>query len=213
MVSRLPKCCFDPTVNETNAAEGGAGAKRCKSARFGPGGAENGRFAMERTILMQFYVSALAGLLAIVFCADISPALAAGDAAAGKALAERSCASCHLVSPDQTTATTEAPPFQRSPSGHRKTSRNSRRFSPRRTPDAAGEPHAAGDQRHHRLYREPESSGQGHARGRASLIPQAAAPRRALRRGRDGSVRAGRRPSPRSVPARQGRARSRPREA
>jgi mono/diheme cytochrome c family protein len=59
---------------------------------------------------MQFYVSAIAGL-AIVFSAEISPAAAAGDAAAGKALAERSCASCHLVSPDQTTATTEAPPF------------------------------------------------------------------------------------------------------
>jgi mono/diheme cytochrome c family protein len=38
-------------------------------------------------------------------------ASAAGDAAAGKALAERWCASCHLVAPEQTSATTEAPPF------------------------------------------------------------------------------------------------------
>jgi mono/diheme cytochrome c family protein len=38
-------------------------------------------------------------------------ASAAGDAAAGKMLAERWCATCHLVAPEQTTATTEAPPF------------------------------------------------------------------------------------------------------
>ncbi|MGH6925993.1 MAG: c-type cytochrome [Propylenella sp.] len=38
-------------------------------------------------------------------------ASAAGDARAGKALAERWCASCHLVAPEQTSATTEAPPF------------------------------------------------------------------------------------------------------
>jgi mono/diheme cytochrome c family protein len=40
-----------------------------------------------------------------------APAFAAGDAAAGKALAERWCASCHLVGPGQASATTEAPPF------------------------------------------------------------------------------------------------------
>ena len=38
-------------------------------------------------------------------------ASAAGDAVTGKALAERWCASCHLVSPEQASATTEAPPF------------------------------------------------------------------------------------------------------
>jgi mono/diheme cytochrome c family protein len=41
-----------------------------------------------------------------------SPAAAAGDAAAGKALAENWCSSCHLVSSEQAAATTEAPPFQ-----------------------------------------------------------------------------------------------------
>lgn len=41
----------------------------------------------------------------------ISPAFAAGDAAAGKALAERWCSSCHIVTAEQKTATTEAPPF------------------------------------------------------------------------------------------------------
>lgn len=40
-----------------------------------------------------------------------SPAAAAGDAAHGKAIAERWCASCHLVAPDQARATTEAPTF------------------------------------------------------------------------------------------------------
>jgi mono/diheme cytochrome c family protein len=41
------------------------------------------------------------------------PALAAsfGDAANGKLLAERWCSSCHLVSSEQASATTEAPPF------------------------------------------------------------------------------------------------------
>jgi mono/diheme cytochrome c family protein len=34
-----------------------------------------------------------------------------GDAASGKRLAETWCSSCHLVSSDQTSATTEAPPF------------------------------------------------------------------------------------------------------
>ena len=37
---------------------------------------------------------------------------AAGDAASGKALATTWCASCHLVAPEQRTATTEAPPFE-----------------------------------------------------------------------------------------------------
>ena len=42
---------------------------------------------------------------------QITTALAAGDSVAGKALALRWCSSCHLVAPEQTTATTEAPPF------------------------------------------------------------------------------------------------------
>jgi mono/diheme cytochrome c family protein len=34
-----------------------------------------------------------------------------GDVAAGRQLAETWCSSCHLVSPEQTETTTEAPPF------------------------------------------------------------------------------------------------------
>jgi mono/diheme cytochrome c family protein len=60
---------------------------------------------------MRTTASALIGLSASLLVAGSVPALAAGDAEAGKLLAERSCSSCHLVSPDQTTATTEAPPF------------------------------------------------------------------------------------------------------
>jgi mono/diheme cytochrome c family protein len=41
-----------------------------------------------------------------------SVAFAAGDASAGKALAETWCSSCHLIGPEQTSATTEAPPFE-----------------------------------------------------------------------------------------------------
>ncbi len=59
---------------------------------------------------MRRYASALT-VAAVVSCAGISTAEAAGNAAAGKALAQASCASCHLVSPDQKSATTEAPPF------------------------------------------------------------------------------------------------------
>ncbi len=59
---------------------------------------------------MHRFASALT-TAALVLCAGISTAAAAGNAAAGKALAEASCASCHLVSPDQKSATTEAPPF------------------------------------------------------------------------------------------------------
>jgi len=39
-------------------------------------------------------------------------ALAGGDPVNGKTLAERWCASCHLVSPEQPVTTTEAPPFE-----------------------------------------------------------------------------------------------------
>ena len=49
---------------------------------------------------------------ASALCAQVMPAAALGDADAGKALAEGWCASCHLVSPEQQTTTTEAPPFE-----------------------------------------------------------------------------------------------------
>jgi mono/diheme cytochrome c family protein len=49
--------------------------------------------------------------VAVALGGHVSAALAAGDAAAGKALAERWCSSCHIVSPEQKTGTTEAPPF------------------------------------------------------------------------------------------------------
>lgn len=39
-------------------------------------------------------------------------ALAQGDAVTGRAVAERWCASCHLVSPDQTSAVADVPTFQ-----------------------------------------------------------------------------------------------------
>ena len=51
-------------------------------------------------------------IAALALLAQVMPALAFGDAAAGKAIAEGWCASCHLVSPEQQTATTEAPPFE-----------------------------------------------------------------------------------------------------
>jgi mono/diheme cytochrome c family protein len=53
------------------------------------------------TILAALAVVGLPGLAAS----------AAGDAANGKRLATQWCASCHLVSAEQATATTEAPPF------------------------------------------------------------------------------------------------------
>lgn len=49
---------------------------------------------------------------AVVSCLLLmTPAHAAGDAANGKQLAERWCASCHLVSPDQKQAMADVPPF------------------------------------------------------------------------------------------------------
>lgn len=59
---------------------------------------------------MQHYVSALIAA-ALALLAGTVAAPAAENVAAGKALAERWCSSCHLVSPEQTSATTEAPPF------------------------------------------------------------------------------------------------------
>ncbi len=58
---------------------------------------------------MRRYAIVLSGLALVLGAA--SSVNAAENAAAGKALAERWCASCHLVSPDQKSATTEAPPF------------------------------------------------------------------------------------------------------
>jgi mono/diheme cytochrome c family protein len=53
------------------------------------------------------------GLAAILLTTQSAAgAAASGNPGAGKELAERWCASCHLVSPEQATATTEAPPFE-----------------------------------------------------------------------------------------------------
>ena len=110
MVSRLPKCCFDPTVNETNAVGRPAAPKWRKTLGV------DGRSQVMKTAYegkderMRVYASAL-GVAALILCAGGSAAAAAGNAAAGKTLAEASCASCHLVSPNQKSATTEAPPF------------------------------------------------------------------------------------------------------
>lgn len=46
------------------------------------------------------------------FLVYVPAASAGGNAAVGKMLATTWCSSCHLVSPDQTSATTEAPPFE-----------------------------------------------------------------------------------------------------
>jgi mono/diheme cytochrome c family protein len=49
----------------------------------------------------------------LVFAAGlIGPTALAADADNGKRLAERWCASCHVVAPDQKTANTDAPPFE-----------------------------------------------------------------------------------------------------
>lgn len=43
--------------------------------------------------------------------ATLQPVYALENPAKGKALAEQWCSSCHLVSPDQTTAKADVPPF------------------------------------------------------------------------------------------------------
>jgi len=53
----------------------------------------------------------LAFTAAVILISTSSAAVAAGDAAAGKRLAERSCASCHQVEASGTARDT-APPFQ-----------------------------------------------------------------------------------------------------
>ena len=54
----------------------------------------------------------LVSAAALALFTQAMPAAAFGNADAGKALAEVWCASCHLVSPEQQTTTTEAPPFE-----------------------------------------------------------------------------------------------------
>jgi mono/diheme cytochrome c family protein len=51
------------------------------------------------------------GLLTAAVFAGLTHAAAAADAANGKKLAERWCASCHVVSTEQTHGSTGAPPF------------------------------------------------------------------------------------------------------
>jgi len=49
----------------------------------------------------------------LVFAAGlIGPTALAADADNGKRLAERWCAACHVVAPDQKAANTDAPPFE-----------------------------------------------------------------------------------------------------
>lgn len=50
----------------------------------------------------------MAGWAAVVFA---GPALAASNLENGRALAERWCSACHVVTSDQTSATEGAPPF------------------------------------------------------------------------------------------------------
>ena len=51
------------------------------------------------------------GLAAAIWSGGALAQSRIGDAAAGKRLAETWCASCHLISAEQASATTEAPPF------------------------------------------------------------------------------------------------------
>jgi mono/diheme cytochrome c family protein len=50
-------------------------------------------------------------LIVVVLLVAPMQALAAGSAQNGKLVAERWCASCHLVSPEQTRAATDVPSF------------------------------------------------------------------------------------------------------
>lgn len=53
----------------------------------------------------------ITGLLSAAVFAALSHTAAAADAANGKRLAERWCASCHVVKAGQKSGTTAAPPF------------------------------------------------------------------------------------------------------
>jgi len=51
-------------------------------------------------------------VIAMVFCLILPPSAAAFESPAnGRALAEQWCSSCHLVTPEQTRASADAPPF------------------------------------------------------------------------------------------------------
>ena len=50
-------------------------------------------------------------LLVLAATAISASAAAGADAQRGETMAKRWCAACHVVSPDQTRATTQAPPF------------------------------------------------------------------------------------------------------
>lgn len=52
-----------------------------------------------------------AALLSLTFFASLSGAALAADAANGKRLAERWCASCHVIESGQSRGNTQAPPF------------------------------------------------------------------------------------------------------
>ena len=53
----------------------------------------------------------IAGLLFVTLFALLTNAAVAADAANGKRLAERWCASCHVVTSEQQHGNTQAPPF------------------------------------------------------------------------------------------------------
>jgi mono/diheme cytochrome c family protein len=53
----------------------------------------------------------IAALLSLIFVGTLTSAAAAADAANGKRVAERWCASCHVVTSSQQRGNTQAPPF------------------------------------------------------------------------------------------------------
>ena len=53
----------------------------------------------------------IAALLSLTFVVPLTSAAAAADAANGRRLAERWCASCHVVASGQQYGNTQAPPF------------------------------------------------------------------------------------------------------
>jgi len=55
--------------------------------------------------------TAVAGFVLVASGIAAKQTAAAADATNGKALAQRWCVSCHVISPDQKSATTDAPPF------------------------------------------------------------------------------------------------------
>ena len=62
---------------------------------------------------LRWKMASAAGLFGLCLAAPLTPAMAAsGNPDAGAAIAQAWCANCHLVSPDQAIARTEAPSFQ-----------------------------------------------------------------------------------------------------